>query len=179
MALYGSVAVPLGNEAVVIVTGGTVTVIVMLREAVCELASVTVNDAAYVPASVGVPVICPVDELMDNPGGILEADHRYGGMPPVAAIVAEYGVPTVPLGNDAVVIVSSAGAPIVKLSVFDAVCGVGDDESVTVTVTVLVPAAVGVPVICPVLGLIVKFAGKPAALQVYGVVPPVAATAAL
>jgi hypothetical protein len=75
VALYGSVAVPPGKEVVVIVTGGTVTVTKMLREAVCELASVTVNDAAYVPASVGVPVICPLEALMDSPGGILEPAH--------------------------------------------------------------------------------------------------------
>lgn len=64
-------------------------------------------------------------------------------------------------------------------SVLVAVRGVGKVASVTVTVTVLVPAAVGVPVICPVFGLIVRFAGKPVALHVYGVVPPTAATVAL
>ncbi len=62
---------------------------------------------------------------------------------------------------------------------FVAVCGAGNVASVTVTVTVLVPAAVGVPLICPVLALIAKPAGRPVALHVYGCVPPVAATAAL
>jgi len=62
---------------------------------------------------------------------------------------------------------------------FVAVRGVGSVESVTVTVTVLVPAAVGVPVICPVLALIVSPAGNPAAPHVYGVAPPTAASAAL
>jgi hypothetical protein len=66
-----------------------------------------------------------------------------------------------------------------KENVFDALCGVGDEESVTVTVTELVPAADGVPVIWPVPALIVKPAGNPAALHAYGVAPPAAATVAL
>lgn len=69
------------------------------------------------------------------------------------------------MGSEVVVMVSAA-ALIVSVNVLDALCGVGDDESVTVTVTLLVPAAVGVPVICPVPGLTVRFAGKPMALQV-------------
>jgi hypothetical protein len=52
-------------------------------------------------------------------------------------------------------------------------------ESFTVTFAVLVPAAVGVPVITPVLALIVSPAGRPVADHVYGVVPPVAVTGAL
>ncbi len=70
-------------------------------------------------------------------------------------------------------------ATMFKENVLDALWGVGDEESVTVTVTVLVPAAVGVPLICPVLALIAKPAGNPAALHVYGPVPPAAASAAL
>jgi hypothetical protein len=52
-------------------------------------------------------------------------------------------------------------------------------ESFTVTFAVLVPAAVGVPPITPVLALIVNPAGRPVADQVKGVVPPVAATVAV
>jgi len=45
---------------------------------------------------------------------------------------------------------------------------------VTVSVTVKVPAAVGVPEIAPVVALIAKPAGRPVADHVYGVVPPLA-----
>lgn len=70
-------------------------------------------------------------------------------------------------------------AAMFKTKVLDALCGVGVDESVTITVTLLVPAAVGVPVICPVPAFIVNPAGKPVACHVYGVVPPAATTPAL
>src|SRR5579872_3567250 len=48
-------------------------------------------------------------------------------------------------------------------------------ESVTVTITLLVPAADGVPEMVPAAGSIVKPLGRPVADQVYGVVPPLAA----
>ena len=52
-------------------------------------------------------------------------------------------------------------------------------ESVAVIVTVLVPRVVAVPVIAPVDAWSVRPAGRPVANQVYGVVPPVAASVAL
>lgn len=58
-----------------------------------------------------------------------------------------------------------SGTSMVNENVFEAVCGVGEPESVTVTVTETVPAAAGVPVICPVLGLISKPDGSPVADQ--------------
>lgn len=45
--------------------------------------------------------------------------------------------------------------------------------------TVLTPAAVGVPLICPLDALMLKPAGSPVADHVYGVAPPLAATVAL
>jgi len=54
-----------------------------------------------------------------------------------------------------------------------AVWGVGVPESVTVTTTLNGPAAVGVPLITPVDALIVRLAGRPAAENVNGGVPPV------
>jgi hypothetical protein len=56
-----------------------------------------------------------------------------------------------------------------------AVCTVLD-ESVTVTLALLVPPAVGVPVMAPVPALIDNPAGSPVADQCNGVVPPEAAT---
>lgn len=61
----------------------------------------------------------------------------------------------------------------------DAVSFVGPVESVIVTVTVLVPAAVGVPEIAPVVPFNVKPGGNPVAAQVYGLVPPVPASVAV
>jgi len=47
-------------------------------------------------------------------------DHVYGVVPPVAASVVEYTVPTCPAGNDVVVIDSVGGAAaIVRLNVTD------------------------------------------------------------
>ena len=69
----------------------------------------------------------------------------------------------------------STGA-IVSERAAEAVACVGEVESVTVTVAELAPAAVGVPEIWPLLELMLKPAGNPVADQVYGVLPPVAAT---
>lgn len=92
--------------------------------------------------------------------------------------MALYAVPATPVGSAAVVMASGAGA-IITVNVLVALCGVGVPESATVTFTVLVPAAVGVPVICPVLGLMLSPAGNPVADQLYGCMPPSADTAAL
>jgi hypothetical protein len=65
----------------------------------------------------------------------------------------------------------------VMLNDFVAVCAVGAVESVTLAVKVNVPAAVGVPVIVPLAAAIVRPAGNvpELMLQLYGVVPPLAA----
>jgi hypothetical protein len=57
-----------------------------------------------------------------------------------------------------------------------AVCIAGWVESVTVSDTEATPTAVVVPVIAPVELLIDNPLGRPLALYVYGVVPPVAVT---
>ena len=68
----------------------------------------------------------------------------------------------------------------VRLSAFVALLA-GELESVTCTVKLLVPLAVGVPVMVPALALKDRLVGKLPALrdQVYGVVPPTAASVAL
>jgi hypothetical protein len=80
-------------------------VIVSVRFALCVSAglpeSVTFKvSGVLVTAAVGVPVIAPVDPK-DNPAGSvpLVSDQVYGAVPPVAARVALYGVPTWPLGS--------------------------------------------------------------------------------
>ncbi len=71
--------------------------------------SMTVTDAANVPATVGVPLIVPPG-LIKRPLGRPAADHVYGATPPVAANVVEYAAPVVPPGRVAVEIASGAGA---------------------------------------------------------------------
>jgi hypothetical protein len=82
----------------------------------------------------------------------------------------------VPLANEAVVI--EGGAVTVRLSDFEAV---KEFASVTCTVKLLVPVAVGVPEITPVVGVSANPAGNvPERMdQVYGVVPPLAARVAV
>ena len=98
-------------------------------------------------------------------------------MPPVAPSVALYVELTTPPGSAAVVIPSVT--VIVNDSVLLAVRCVGLLESVTVSVTLFVPAAVGVPLMTPVDVLILTPGGSPVADHVYGGVPPLATTVAL
>ena len=130
------------------------------------------------PAAVGVPLIAPVEALIPSPAGKPVADHVYGVVPPVAASVAPgYAVLTTPDGNDDVVIESWPVIVIDRL--FVAVRCVGFVESVTVMFTVLVAAAVAVPLMTPVDASMLSPVGRPVADHVYGVVPPVALTVAL
>ena len=64
------------------------------------------------------------------------------------------------------------------LSTAWAVIGVGLVESVTVTVIEEVPSASGLPLIVPDVDM-ERPGGNPVADQVYGVVPPLAATVVL
>ena len=77
----------------------------------------------------------------------------------------------IPFGNVVVVIVKTAGLIVIeKTSV-----SVTETESVTLTVKLLVPAELGVPLIIPVDGAMLNPTGKvPVILHVYGDVPPVA-----
>ena len=74
--------------------------------------------------------------------------------------------------------VMSNGCTTVREKFFVAIC-CGLVVSVTVTVAVLVPAAAAVPVMTPVEGTIANPAGRFVACQLYGVVPPLALTAAV
>ena len=68
-------------------------------------------------------------------------------------------------------------AATVMLNACVAVCRVGAVESVTLTAKLNVPAVVGVPEIVPLAAAIVRPAGNvpELMLQLYGVVPPLAA----
>ena len=126
-----------------------------------------------VPLVVGVPLIMPVERVSVSPAGS-EPDvtlHVYGVVPPVAFSVCEYDEPTVPPTSDVLLTARVFVAPtmiVIGHSTQDELL------SVTRTVNVAVPAVVGVPVIAPVVGLIVRPAGSApeVTVHVYGVVPP-------
>ena len=81
----------------------------------------------------------------------------------------------IPVGNDEVVIVSGAG-PLEETVIDSPWVAVRPPASVTWTVNELVPALVGVPVICPVAAAKLSPVGNApkVTLQLYGMVPPVA-----
>ena len=67
---------------VVLIAKGAPMLIVRLRCAVAPIRSTTLNATVYAPASVGVPLISPL-ELKVRPGGMAPADvHVYGLTPP-------------------------------------------------------------------------------------------------
>ncbi len=136
--------------------------------------SVTVTVTLLVPTVDGIPVMAPETGSMDSPLGNPVADQEYGVQPPWAARLAEYAAPAVPPGS-ALVVIDGITATASE-SVFDAVWCIGVVASVTVIVTLLVPAADGIPVIWPVAGSMLRFAGRPDADHTYGVAPPVALT---
>ena len=72
-----------------------------------ELLSVTVAAIGKVPGAVGVPESVPSAARL-NPAGNPEPAHVYGGVPPLAASLVEYVLPTVPPGNVVVETVSGA-----------------------------------------------------------------------
>ncbi len=123
--------------------------------------SVTVIDTVLVPAVVGFPLMAPLAASIVRPAGRPVADHVYGVVPPLALTVALYAPPTTPPGSD--VVVMFGGAMTVNIRFAVAVRCDGLLESVTVMATVLAPAVVGVPLICPVDAFSVNPAGRPVA----------------
>lgn len=95
---YTTPTVPLGSDAVVIVSGAGAMVRVRVAVAVCagdpESVTLKVNEAA-VTGKVGVPLMSPLDAFSDNPvGKVPEINcHACAPVPPVAASVCEYATP--------------------------------------------------------------------------------------
>src|SRR5947208_7367336 len=125
------------------VGGSAITMLNVLLALVPAL-SRTVTVKLDVPGAVGAPDIAPEDDIV-RPLGSPLALQVNGGTPPLAANDAEYAVPTVPPGVDAVVIARGAGA-MVTVNVADAVAPA---FSLTIAVTVNLPAAVGLPLMAP------------------------------
>jgi hypothetical protein len=112
---------------------------VVLTDAVALSVSLTVK--LDDPAVVGAPEIVLPERLKPAGSDPLATDQVYGGVPPVALRACEYITPTVPAGNEDVV-TFNAGAlmRIDRPALADAV-----RLSVTLTVKLDGPAAVGVP----------------------------------
>ena len=133
------------------------------------------------PEAVGVPEIVPAEDRV-TPAGNAPARmlQLYGVVPPLAASVVEYAVPTCPDGTDTVLICTGVtAAATVMLIDFEVVCGVGE-ESLTRAMKGAVPATVGVPLIWPVEAFNPSPVGSdPEGIDhEYGAVPPVAARVA-
>lgn len=91
--------------------------------------------------------------------------------PPVATNVAEYGIPFVPVGRDVVVIVNWV------MVMLNALVPDAFKVSVAFTVKPNVPVFVGVPEITPPEERVRPFGNEPPVSdQVYGPVPPLAAS---
>ena len=83
---------------------------VKLRVAVPPAESVTLTVNEDVPVVVGVPEITPVDELRVKPAGsdpLAMAQVVYEPVPPEAAKVSEYALPTTPYGRELVVMATA------------------------------------------------------------------------
>ncbi len=105
-------------------------------------------------------------------------DHLYGPTPPLACRVALYAAPVVVFVKDVVVITKGGGAT-VNVNDCDATAAV-DAESLTETVMLKDPVAVGVPEMVPVPASSANPVGNAPLVmdQVYGVTPPVACSLA-
>jgi hypothetical protein len=142
---YAAPTVPLGSEEVAIASAGGSIASDNGAVAVVPAESCTCTVKFEVPAADGIPEIAPAP-LSDSPAGSEPeaTDHLYPPLPPVAASVCEYAVPTVPLGSDEVATASAGLIAIERLPV-----ALSPAESVTSTVKPKSPAAVGVPAIVP------------------------------
>lgn len=133
--------------------------------------SVTVTDRLPLKGAAGVPLI--LQPFATRGLGRPVIVQVYGGVPPVADIVALRGVPTIPVS--ALVERPSGGGLIVKDRVVEA-WAAGVALSVTFTLTLPLNGAEGVPEILHPTA--VKGLGKPAKPQLYGGTPPETPTVA-
>ena len=142
---------------------------------------VTVEKAPSLPVTVasnetlagapvgGVPCNCPAAERESQTGRLVEV-QPYGDVPPIAARFCVYEAPMVAAGSGDVVVI--AGGLTLRMKGAVAVFGVGDCESLTVTLKPYEPPPITVPLICPVLS-IVSPEGIPVGVTVNGAMPTV------
>ena len=124
------------------------------------------------PAADGVPLKTPAEESVSPAGSAPDnTDQPYGVVPPVAANVWLYAVPTVPVGSGDDVVIDSAAGSTVTENAFVAV-----PPPLAWTVKFETPAADGVPLKTPAEESVSPAGSAPDNTdQPYGVVPPVAA----
>jgi hypothetical protein len=102
-----------------------------------------------VPETRTVPLISPVEGFIVRPVGNPFSIQVYGGMPPVASILCEYGAPRVAGGSCLGVVIARALGLMTTENAFDEVTAA---VSPTVTVNANVPGPVGVPERTPETG---------------------------
>lgn len=127
------------------------------------------------PATVGVPVMAPLDGSRLRPSGSAPpvTDHVYGAIPPAAETVPKYCNPTVGSPSALVSMTTGGGVPTVTDKSASAVCE-GELESVAVMAKTDVPVVVGVPEIIPVDASRLSPGGRVPLVtdQLKGAVPP-------
>jgi hypothetical protein len=159
----------------VTIDGAALTAIESALVPLAPTVSAALTVKLAVPDAAGVPVTAPVAAASDSPAGRLpeETDQVSAPVPPVAAMVWLYAMPTVSAGRLAVVI---AGAALI--AILNARVAVAPTLSATFAVKLAVPDAVGVPVIDPVEALSASPAGSAPAERDHdsAPVPPVAAS---
>jgi hypothetical protein len=142
-----------GDVAGLIVSANAFVVVWVPLSAAC-----TVKFA--VPVVVGVPLNTPaLDKLSPAGTAPVVTDHVYGAVPPVAASVCEYAVPTVPLGSGELVVIDKLAGLIVSANAFVAVWV---PLSAARTVKFAVPVVVGVPLNTPPLDKLSPAGSAPA-----------------
>ena len=131
--------------------------------------SVTLNVNLVTPAVVGVPVIEPLGFRARPAGNAFRLDpfepvaaKVYGGVPPEAISVCEYGTLTVPFGSGEVVVMVIAGA-MISVKVCDEPGSPWLSEMDALKL--YVPAEVGKPLRLPELASKVRPGGRPLADQ--------------
>jgi hypothetical protein len=138
---------PAGVTVIVVSTDGGEIVSVYACIAEPPTVSAALIVKLEVPAVVGVPVNAPA-ELKVNPAGSVPelTDQVNDGVPPEAAKLCEYALPTLPFGNGDAVVIDGAGLMMIDR----AFVAVPLALSATLAVKLNVPAALGVPVKAPV-----------------------------
>jgi len=125
--------------------------------------SVTLTVRFAVPGVVGVPVSVQLLGASVNPAGIVPpvTVQVYGAVPPVTPKVPLYGVPVVPLGRVGASVNGPPPPPFVMVMLIGPlVLSCGFELSVTFTLTLEIPAVVGVPLTVQPAGVSVNPAGR-------------------
>jgi hypothetical protein len=108
----------LGNEVVLIVSVGALVMIENGLVAFCtgKEESVTWTVKLDWPALLGIPLIVPSLLRLRPAGNVPDTSvHEYGVVPPEAVSIVEYAVPTVALGNEPELIISSTPAALMLM----------------------------------------------------------------